>query len=59
MGDMMESMGGIDALIGTALVPSSYITVFVTGVLISVLASLYPAFSAARKKTVDILRVLE
>jgi len=59
MGDMMESMGGIDALIGTALVPSSYIIVFVTGVLISVLASLYPAFSAARKKTVDILRVLE
>ncbi|MBN2755444.1 MAG: ABC transporter permease [Candidatus Goldbacteria bacterium] len=59
MGDMMESMGGIDAMIGTALTFESAAAVFVTGVLISVAASLYPALSAARRKPVEILRVLE
>jgi len=59
MGDMMQSMGGIDAMIGTALTFESAAVVFITGVLISVAASLYPAFSAARKKPVEILRVLE
>lgn len=59
MGDMMSSMGGIDALIGTALLPGSIIAVLVTGILISVAASIYPAVVAVSRKPVEILRVLE
>ncbi len=59
MGDMMSSFKGLDSLIGTALTPGGVIVTAVTGILISVLASLYPAITAVSKKPVDILRVLE
>lgn len=59
MGSMMDSFGGINTQIGTALTLSGVVAVVMTGILISVAASVYPAFMAINKKPVDILRVLE
>ncbi len=59
MSKTFDSLGGMDSLIGTALIPSSLAFVFIIGILISILASLYPAFMVIHKKPVDILRVLE
>ena len=59
MGSMMDTFGGINAQVGMALTPSGVIAVLLTGILISVAASVYPAFMAINKKPVDILRVLE
>jgi ABC-type lipoprotein release transport system permease subunit len=54
-----SGLGAMDASIGTVLIPASLAVVFLTGVLIAVIASLYPAISAIRKKPSEILRVLE
>jgi ABC-type lipoprotein release transport system permease subunit len=59
MGEMLGSYTGLDAMIGTALNANGVIVTSVTGILISVLASVYPAMAAINKKPVDILRVLE
>jgi putative ABC transport system permease protein len=59
MGKMLGSYTGLDAMIGTALNANGVIVTSVTGILISVLASVYPAMVAINKKPVDILRVLE
>ncbi|MCK5241886.1 ABC transporter permease [bacterium] len=59
MGESFESFEGLDAVIGTALVPETAIVVLITGLLISVFAASYPALVAIRKKPVEILRVLQ
>jgi putative ABC transport system permease protein len=48
---------GLDAVIGTFLSIKSAIYVFITGVLISILASLYPAYIAIKKKPVEVIRM--
>ena len=58
-GETFETFEGLDAVIGTALVPETAIVVLMTGVLISVFAAAYPALVAIRKKPVEILRVLQ
>lgn len=59
MGSAFESFEGLDAVIGTALVPETIIAVLITGLLISVCAAVYPALSAVRNKPVEIMRVLQ
>lgn len=59
LGDAFEGFEGIDLSIGAALTAEGMLMVFVTGVLISLIASLYPAVSAVRKKPVEILRVTQ
>jgi len=54
-----STMGAIDASIGFLLIPASLVVILFTGVLISVVASLYPAVLAAVKKPSEIMRVLE
>ena len=56
MGEALELYEGLSAVIGTALNAEGVIICFITGVLISVAASLYPARLAIKKKTVDVLR---
>jgi ABC-type lipoprotein release transport system permease subunit len=56
MAEAFETYEGLSAVIGTNLNWESVITVFITGVLISIFASIYPARQAIRKKTVDVLR---
>jgi putative ABC transport system permease protein len=52
-------MGTMDATMGTVFVPASIAVVLLTGILISVIASAYPAFIAIGKKPSEIMRVLE
>jgi len=52
-------MGAMDSSIGTAFVPATFAIVILTGILISVLASSYPALIAISKKPSEIMRVLE
>ena len=52
-------MGAMDSSIGTAFVPATFAIVILTGILISVLASSYPALIAVSKKPSEIMRVLE
>jgi len=52
-------LGNMDASMGTVLVPFSIAIVILTGILISVVASAYPAFIAISKKPSEIMRVLE
>lgn len=52
-------LGGMDASMGTVLVPMSIGIVILTGILISVVASAYPAWIAISKKPSEIMRVLE
>jgi ABC-type lipoprotein release transport system permease subunit len=52
-------LGGMDASMGTVLVPLSIGVVILTGILISVIASSYPAWIAISKKPSEIMRVLE
>ncbi len=59
MGDVFEDFEGLDSYIGTAFTAEGMIMVLVTGVLISLAASVYPAVSAIRKKPVEILRVTQ
>ena len=59
MGDVFEDFEGLDSYIGTALTAEGLMLVLITGILISLIASLYPAISAVRKKPVEILRVTQ
>lgn len=52
-------LGTMDASMGTVLVPFSIAIVILTGILISVAASVYPAMIAISKKPSEIMRVLE
>ncbi|MCX8093811.1 MAG: FtsX-like permease family protein [Candidatus Goldbacteria bacterium] len=54
-----SGMGSMDASIGMVFVPASFIIVIMTGILISVIASIYPAMIALSKKPSDIMKVLE
>jgi putative ABC transport system permease protein len=53
------AFGGMDASMGTVLVPFSLGVVLLTGILVSVVASAYPAMIAISKKPTEIMRVLE
>jgi ABC-type lipoprotein release transport system permease subunit len=55
IGDAVNMFGG-DALIGTALTLRGIIFVFLEGVLVSIVASLYPAILAIKKRPVEIMR---
>jgi len=54
-----SAIGTMDTSIGTAFVPASLAIVILTGILISVVASAYPALIAVSKKPADIMRVTE
>lgn len=54
-----SALGAMDASMATVLVPASVFVIFLTGILISVIASVYPAMVAVKKKPSEILRVLE
>ena len=54
-----SGIGNMDASIGMVFVPASFLIVVMTGVMISVVASIYPAMVAVKKKPSDIMRVLE
>jgi putative ABC transport system permease protein len=54
-----SGIGSMDATIGMVYLPASVAIVVLTGILISVVASIYPAMIAANKKPSDIMRVLE
>ncbi len=58
MGEALEVYKGMDAVMGAHFTVKDAIYTFVTGILISVFASLYPAFIAVRKKPVEILRFI-
>jgi ABC-type lipoprotein release transport system permease subunit len=49
----------MDASMSTVFVPISAAIILLTGILISVIASSYPAFIAISKKPSEIMRVLE
>ncbi len=53
------AMGSIDATMGTVFLPASVAVVVLTGILISVVASSYPALLAIGKKPADVMRVTE
>jgi ABC-type lipoprotein release transport system permease subunit len=59
MGEVFDKYEGLDASIGTALTMEGVILVFVTGVLVALAASIYPAITAIIKKPVEILRVTQ
>ena len=54
-----SGIGSMDASIGMVFVPASFVIVVLTGVLISVIASIYPAIIAVKKKPSDVMRVTE
>jgi ABC-type lipoprotein release transport system permease subunit len=54
-----SGIGAMDATIGMLFLPASVAVVILTGVLVSVIASIYPALVALKKKPSEILRVLE
>lgn len=54
-----SAVGAMDATMGTVFVPATFVIIVLTGILISVLASAYPALIAVSKKPSDIMRVLE
>ncbi|GEM_PF-1119946 len=58
MGESLEVYKGVDAVIGTCFSIKDAVYTFITGVLISFFASLYPAFIAVKKKPVEILRII-
>lgn len=58
MGEALEVYKGMDVVMGAYLSLKSAFYVFITGVLISVLASVYPAIIAIKKKPVEILRMI-
>jgi ABC-type lipoprotein release transport system permease subunit len=49
----------MDPLLGMVFVPATFMIVVLTGVMISVIASIYPALIAVGKKPSEIMRVLE
>jgi putative ABC transport system permease protein len=58
MGEALEVYKGMDVVMGAYLSLKSAFYVFITGVLISVFASIYPALIAIKKKPVEILRMI-
>ncbi len=58
LGEGLQGMQGIDSLIWWTFVPETTIKIALLGLLISVFASVYPAYWASRKQPVDILREL-
>lgn len=58
LGEGLQGIEGIDSLIWMTFVPETTIKIALLGLLISVFASVYPAFWASRKQPVDILREL-
>ncbi len=59
MGDVFKGFEGMDVMIGTAILPESTAITAIAGVLISILASFYPASIAVTKRPVDILRSVQ
>lgn len=58
LGEAMQGLEGIDSLVWFTFVPDTTIKIAVLGMLVSVFASIYPAYWASRKQPVDILREL-
>jgi len=58
MGEALEVYKGMDVVMGAYLSLKSAFYVFITGVLISIFASVYPALIAIKKKPVEILRMI-
>lgn len=58
LGEGLQGIEGIDSLIWMSFVPETTIKIAALGLLISIFASVYPAFWASRKQPVDILREL-
>ncbi len=59
MAEVFEAYKGLDAVIGTALTIEGIVSVFLAGILVSVLASVYPAAVAIKKKPSEILRLMQ
>lgn len=57
-GEAMEVYKGTDVVMGAYFTVKDALLTFFTGVLISIFASLYPAFVAIKKKPVEILRMV-
>ncbi|MCB9358105.1 MAG: ABC transporter permease [Calditrichaeota bacterium] len=58
LGEAMQGLEGVDSLIWLTFVPETTIKIGLLGVLISIFASVYPAYWASRKQPVEILREL-
>lgn len=58
LGEGLQGIEGIDSLIWMTFVPKTTLNIAGLGLLISIFASVYPAFWASRKQPVDILREL-
>lgn len=58
LGEAMQGLEGIDSLIWFTFVPETTIKIALLGMLISIFASLYPAYWASKKQPVEILREL-
>jgi ABC-type lipoprotein release transport system permease subunit len=58
MGEALEMYKGMDVVMGAYFTIRDAVITFITGVLISIFASFYPAFIAIRKKPVEILRMI-
>lgn len=58
MGDALEMYKGMDVVMGAYLSIKDAIFTFIIGILISVLASIYPAYIAVKKKPVEVLRMI-
>ncbi|MCX8093813.1 MAG: FtsX-like permease family protein, partial [Candidatus Goldbacteria bacterium] len=58
MSDALDIYKGMDVIMGTYFTLKDTIYTFITGILISVFASFYPAFIAVRKKPVEVLRMV-
>lgn len=58
MSDAFETYKGVKTIIGAYFTLKGAIMVFITGLLVSVFASIYPAFVAIKKKPVEILRMI-
>ncbi len=58
MGEALEVYKGMDVVMGAYFSIKDAVYTFITGILISVFASLYPAFTAIKKKPVEVLRMI-
>ncbi len=58
MGEALEMYKGMDVVMGAYFSVKDAIYTFITGILISIFASLYPAFIAIKKKPVEVLRMV-
>lgn len=58
MGETLKMYKGMDVVMGAYFSVKDVIYIFMTGILISILASIYPAYIAVKKKPVEILRMV-